>query len=169
MSVPVNVTYNNAVIPNGSVHWLVIGGHGAISDTVSTTDTLGATHILWTLGTSPGDNALSIAIGDAIDTLHVTGVIGAASYLDRVGAQADTITTGSPLVLQVVVRDRPGNPVAGTAVSWSASGGQITASGAASDATGVSGATFSATAPGTYNVTADLPGEASMFFQVTVR
>ena len=169
MSVPVSVTYNGAVFPKGSVRWTVLTGKGLVSDTTSTTDTLGATHILWTLGTSPGDNALSIAIGDAVDTLHVTGVVGTASYLDRIGSQADTIATALPLVLQVVVRDRAGNPVAGAAINWSSSGGQIAASSGASDATGLSTATFATTAPGDYNIIAELPGEASMFFQVTVR
>jgi len=169
MSVPVNVTYNGVAFPKGSVRWVVLSGKGLLSDTISTTDTLGASHILWTLGTSPGDNALSIAIGDAVDTLHVTAVVGTASYLDRVGNQVDTVATSLPLVLQVVVRDRSGNPVAGSTTNWSASGGQITATAGTSDATGLSTATFSATAPGNYNIVADLPGEASMFFQVTVR
>lgn len=169
MSVPVHVTYNGGVVSAGSVHWSVLAGKGVISDTVSTTDTLGATHILWTLGAAAGDNALVIGIGDAVDTLHVTGVVGSASYLDRVGAQSDTTTTGSPFVLQVVVRDRPGNPVAGAAIAWTSSGGQIAPSSNASDATGTSTASFSATAPGTYTITADLAGEASMFFEVVVR
>jgi hypothetical protein len=38
-----------------------------------------------------------------------------------------------------------------------------------SDATGIASAVFRASQPGTYQVTADLPGHASVVFKVTVR
>lgn len=169
LSVPIHVTHDGSAIGSGSVRWAVLSGHGHISDTISTTDTLGATHIVWTLGTAPEANALVFAIGDAVDTLHVTGVVGSPSYLVVVGAQSDTTSVGLPVLLAVVVKDRPGNAVSGASVIWTGSGGALSTSTTSSDATGTVTVAFAASEPGTYYVTADLPERATCVFEVVVR
>ena len=169
LSVPIHVTINGTATGATAVHWTLQSGHGGISDTLTTTDTLGATHILWTIGATPETNELRVVAGDAVDTLHITGVVGSPSYLDRVGALADTIGVGAPITLQVVVRDRPGNAAPGVTVNWSSSGGTLSTSTTVSDATGTVTEAFAAKEPGTYQVTADLPNRASLFFQIVVR
>ena len=169
LSIPIHVTFNGGAAGSASVHWSVLAGHGVISDTTSTTDTLGATHILWTLSAAAERNALVIAIGDAVDTLDVIGAVGSPSYLDLVGARSDTSPVGVPITLQVVVRDRPGNGVPGSTVNWTSSGGSLSTASTVSDGTGTATAAFAASVPGTYTVTADLPNLASLFFEVVVR
>lgn len=169
LSVPIHVTHDGSAIGSASVRWAVLSGHGHISDTISTTDTLGATHIVWNLGTAPEANALVFVVGDAADTLYVTGVVGPPSYLVVVGAQSDTTSAGLPVILKVVVKDRPGNGVAGTTVIWTGSGGRLSTSNTISDTTGTATVAFTASEPGTYYVTADLPDRATCVFEVVVR
>ena len=168
LSVPIHVTYNGAAIVSAPVHWGVLSGHGVISDTISTTDTLGTTRVVWTLGAAPDTNVLVVAVGDAVDTLHVTGTVGAPSYLDLVGARSDTISAGQPVTLAVVVRDRPGNGVPGATVNWATSGGNLSISSAVSNGTGTATVSFTANQPGTYSVTAGLPERAALFFEIVV-
>ena len=169
LSVPIHVTHDGAAVWYATVHWVVQSGHGLISDTVSTTDTLGATHIAWTLGAAPEANILLAGIGDAVDTFYVTGTIGSPSYLVMVGAQSDTVSRGEPIVLRVLVKDRPGNNVPGATVTWVSSGGSLSASDTTSDATGTAMVAFAATEAGTYHVTADLPERATCIFEIVVR
>jgi len=168
LSVPIQVTFDGTASASTSVHWILQAGHGKISDTVTTTDSLGGARILWTISSSPEQNALVAAAGDGVDTIRVVSTIGSPSYLDFAGARSDTVGVGSPVTLQVIVRDRPGNAVPGTAVNWSTSGGSLSALNTVSDGTGTETTTFSAGAPGTYQVTANLPERASLFFQIVV-
>jgi hypothetical protein len=121
------------------------------------------------LGPTPESNVLIVVVGDAADTLHLTGTVGAPSYLDRVGARSDTVPVGLPVTLGVIVRDRLGNSAPGTTVIWTSSGGSLSRSGSVSDSTGTSTVAFAASAPGTYQVTADLPERTELFFEVVVR
>jgi adhesin/invasin len=149
--------------------WAVLSGNGVISDTISTTDTLGAAHIVWTLGRTPAMNALVVGFGDAADTVYATGVVGAPSSLAIIGSQTTTTASGESVVLRVVVKDRPGNVVPNATVAWTSSGGAISATTTATDSTGIATATFSANAPGTYYVTSDLPALATCIFEIVVR
>jgi hypothetical protein len=167
--VPILVKYSGSAVSSAAVRWGVLSGHGHISDTLSTTDTLGATHVVWTLGATPESNALIFVAGDAVDTLHVTGVVGPPSYLDVVGARSDTTPVGVPVVLRVAVRDRLGNGASGATVNWTSSGGGLSTPATVSDATGTAMVSFTASGPGTYSVTADLPERADLFFEIVVR
>jgi hypothetical protein len=169
LSVPIHVLNDGVLVTSAPVHWVVLSGQGKVSDTVSTTDSVGTAHVLWTLGTTAGQNALMSVYGDASDTLYVIATIGAPSYIDAVGARSDTVSVGAAVSLGVIVRDRPGNAVPGVAVNWSSSGGGLSSSRTVSDGTGTATTSFVASAPGTYSVTADLPDLASLFFQVVVR
>jgi hypothetical protein len=168
LTVPVRVTVAGVAAGLAAVHWTLLVGHGALSDSVTTTDTLGAAHVLWTIGSTPEQNALVIVVGDAVDTLRATGIVGSPSYLDLVGARSDTAAVGTSVTLGVIVRDHSGNAVPGATVSWSSVGGSLSKPSAVSDGTGTATEGFAASAAGTYQVTADLAGLASQFFEVVV-
>ena len=169
VSVPIHVTYQGTAVGSASAHWAILAGHGIISDTLTATDTLGATHIVWTLGQTPEMNALVVGVGDAADTLYASGIVGAPSSLSVVSAQSEVASIGSGVVLRVVVKDRAGNAVPSAAVTWTNSGGVLSSVNTTSDATGVATTTFAASAPGTYNVTADLAQRATCIFEIVVQ
>lgn len=169
LSVPVHITHDGIAVSGATPRWAILSGDGVISDTISTTDTLGAAHIVWTLGRTPAMNTLIVGFGDAVDTLYATGVVGAPSSLFVVGSQTITISSGDSAALRVVVKDRPGNVVANATVAWTSSGGALSASTTVTDSTGIATTSFSASAPGTYYVTADLPALATCIFEIVVR
>jgi hypothetical protein len=169
LSIPIHVTYQGTAVGSASAHWVILSGHGFISDTLTATDTLGATHIVWTLGSTPEMNALVVGVGDVADTLYASGVVGAPSSLGVVSEQSAVAPIGSGVVLQVVVKDRQGNAVPSTEVRWTSSGGALSSGNTITDATGVATTTFAASVSGTYHVTADLPQRATCIFEIVVQ
>jgi adhesin/invasin len=164
-----HVTHDGAAIPLTAVKFTVAAGSGLLSVDSTATDTLGFATVLWTLGdTAKKLNTLAIASGDGVDTLHVIAVAGPASYLLPVsGTPADT-PVGTPVTIQVRATDRPGNPVFGTTVFWTNSGGTLSSASSVTDANGVAQITFTSNQAGAFTVSAVLPETASRDFQVTV-
>lgn len=169
IAVRATITHDAAVVLAAPVGWTVKEGGGSVSLATSTTDTLGQTSILWTLADSAGVNTLIIATTDRADTLSVVGTVGDPSYVNAVGADSTSTAAGAAATLQARVTDRTGNNVPGTAIEWTATGGTLSASTATSDASGISQVSFSAPAPGSYFVTATLPGRATHIFQIVVQ
>ena len=154
-------------MPNIAVAWAIGSGKGALSAPSTTTDSLGVASVLWTLGDTIGLNSLTASVGDGSVTWRVQGVAGAASSLTKVSADSDVVVTGGTLPLTARVVDRHGNPVAGAMVEWSSSAGDLSVTSAPSGATGDTETNFTAPAvPGTYTVTATLPGRGSVIFEV---
>lgn len=164
-----HVTRGGFPLTQTAVTWAITSGHGKLSAATGTTDTAGVATVTWTLSDTAGINGLAIGSSGVADTLHLVGVIGQPSSLVVVGSNSSTIAVGSPLVLQVKVLDRPGNPVARATVNWTASGGSLTAATSTSDANGLTQTSFSAATAGTYQVTASVPNEASVVFTIVVQ
>lgn len=164
-----HVTRAGFPLPLAAVTWAIAAGHGKLSATTATTDTSGVASVIFTLSDTAGMNALAIGSSGVADTLHLIGVVGQPSGLVVVGSNASTVSVGSPAVLQVKVVDRPGNGVARTTVNWTTSGGTLSASSSTSDTNGIAQTTFTASRAGTYQVTATLPGEASVVFTIVVQ
>lgn len=165
--VRVHVTSGGIPVPAMTVAWTVGTGHGALSAPSTSTDTLGVTSILWTLGDTVGLNSITAVAGDGSVTWRVAAIAGAASTLVKVSADSDAIVAGGTLPLTARVLDRHGNPVAGATVEWSSSGGELSVKSAPTGATGDAGTNFTApSAAGTYTITASLPGRASVTFEI---
>src|SRR5215831_17520989 len=62
-------------VANAIVTWTVVTGGGSVATGTSTTDGNGNASVIWTLGTTPGDNTLrgSIVTGASV-TISATGV-----------------------------------------------------------------------------------------------
>jgi adhesin/invasin len=163
------VTHAGAAVDSANVGWAVAAGGGVVSAATTFSDTSGVAMVAWTLGAVPGANTLVMGIGDAVDTLHVEAVVGEPSYVVAQGADSFTIAAGASATLQAELTDRAGNPVPSVSVSWSASGGALSAAATTTGSNGVASVAFEAGAPGTYLITADLPGVASHTYQVVVQ
>jgi hypothetical protein len=169
VTVHAHVTHTGLPLIGVAVGWSVLAGHGKLSAASTNTDSLGVASVVWVLNDTAGVNTLAVASGDAADTLHLVGIIGAPSALVAVSADSSAIAAGGSVSLQVRVVDRPGNPLANVGVNWSTTGGSVSPASTVSDASGIASAVFSASQPGAYLVTADLPQRASVVFKVTVR
>jgi hypothetical protein len=164
-----SITHDSVVVFSAPVGFTVKDGGGTVSLASTTTDTLGHASVLWTLGDTAGVNTLIIATTDRADTVSVIAVLGEPAYVLAVGRDSTTAGVGVPVTLQVRVTDRTGNNVPQTPINWTATGGTLSAASAPTDPNGISQVTFSASAPGDYFVTAELPGKATHIYQVVVQ
>lgn len=163
------ITHEGTPAALTAVGWVVTAGGGVVSAAASSTDTLGTASIRWVLGNAIGVNTLAISTANGTDTLHIVGVAGAASYLVPEGADSFTTAPNVSVTLQGRVTDRLGNVVPSTTVKWTTSGGSLSASTSASNASGIAAINFSAAVRGTYTVTGELPGLATHIYQVVVQ
>jgi hypothetical protein len=165
--VRVHVALQGQVMPGVAVKWAIGSGRGALSADSTTTDSLGVASVLWTLSDTIGLNSITAAVGDGSVTWRVAGIAGAASSIVKVSADSDLVVTGGTLPLTARVVDRHGNPVAGATVEWTSSAGDLSVMSAPSGQTGDAETNFTAPGtPGTYTITATLPGRASVIFEV---
>ncbi|HWA56221.1 MAG TPA: Ig-like domain-containing protein [Gemmatimonadales bacterium] len=111
----------NAVL-EGSVS--VRAHHGHVADTVVRFDTQGRALIPWTLGDTAGPQTLEVRMAgvDSAALVHATATAGPAA---RLVLKGETGKPGTPVVATAEVTDGYGNPVAKTALSFSASGGKV--------------------------------------------
>lgn len=126
-----------------AVTFAVASGGGAAAGATSPTDADGIAAVgAWTLGAKAGENTLTATVGGLpAVTFRATGTAGAAASMSvHVGdAQSATAGTAVPVAPAVRVLDAGGNPVAGVAVTFTATagGGGVTGATATSDADGV--------------------------------
>jgi len=167
--VRVHVALQGQVTPGVFVAWAIGSGRGALSADSTTTDSLGFASVLWTLGDTIGLNSITAHVGDGSVTWRVAGIAGAASALVKVSADSELVVTNGTLPLTARVVDRHGNPVAGATVEWASSAGDLSVTNAPSGQTGDVETNFTAPGtPGTYTITATLPGRGSVIFEVVV-
>lgn len=165
--VRVHVALSGQAVPSVAVAWAIGSGKGALSAPSTTTDSLGFASVLWTLGDTVGLNSLTASVGDGSVTWRVAGIAGAASSLVKVSADSELVVMGGTLPLTARVIDRHGNPVAGATVEWGSTAGSLSVTSAPSGQTGDTETNFTAPAtPGTYTITATLPGRGSVIFEV---
>lgn len=163
------ISHQGASVGGAVVAWTVLAGGGVVSAASSPADTLGTASVTWVLGDTIGINSLVIATADGADTLYVRAVVGAPSSLVTTVIDSVGMASGGTVTLQAKVTDRVGNVVPAATVKWTASGGSVSASSVATDASGLAAVTFSATSPGLYSVVAELPGLATHTYQILVR
>jgi Bacterial Ig-like domain (group 1) len=111
-----------------AVAWVVATGGGTASPETSDTDDEGFASTRWTLGDSPGDNTLN-AVVSGVGVVKFTatggdGGSGPSAELSTISAVPASIAAGTEQsTITVTVRDGQGAPIAGAAVTLSATGG----------------------------------------------
>ncbi len=168
-AVIVKDTFNNAV-PRVDVTFAVTAGNGSVSGgNPATTDTNGiATVGSWTLGPTPGTNALAATVAGLNATVTFTATATphpASSTRTTVTAAPTAIiaSTGtSATTITVTARDESGLPISGASVVLTASGtgNTITQPAGTTDDGGVATGTLSSTGRGTKTVSAAVSGIA---------
>ena len=166
--VAVHVTdQNGAPIANVTVTWTTVNG-GSVSAPSSTTDATGSASVSWTLSTTAETDSLKASIFSGASTIiTATGTTGSATTETKVSGdnQVDASgATSAPFVVMVV--DQFNNPVSGVVVSWSSSGGTLSAVTSTTDATGKTSVTMQIPAAGTYTVTAAAGAASSVTFNL---
>jgi len=111
-----------------SVSWSVTSGGGSLSVTSATTNAQGQAQTFLTLGTTAGTNTVSATangLSGSPVTFSATGVAGPASQIGLASGDNQAGPTGTALgaPFVVTVRDANNNPVQGTSVTWSVTGG----------------------------------------------
>jgi adhesin/invasin len=159
-------------VANVIVTWTVLTGGGSVAQATSTTDGNGNASVIWTLGTTPGDNTLraSIATGASV-TISATGVAAIGSTMSIVSGDGQTVAAGAasaPLVAMVSTAQGLGVP--NVAVAWTMTGnGALSATSTTTDANGQTSVTVvPATAAQTITVTATAAGLTPVTFTITV-
>lgn len=166
-------------IAGQAVTWIVSTGGGSVDPGTSQTDGDGLASARWTLGGSPGPNALTaVASGIGLVTFSATatddgGGTGPNAARSSVSAAPTTIQAGAGAsTITVTVRDGADAPVAGATVTLSASGSgnTLTQPAGTTGADGVATGTLRSTVPGTKVVTATVNGTVTInqTAQVTV-
>jgi hypothetical protein len=167
--VPVNVHVfrSGSAVAGATVSWTVTAGHGAVSAASTTTDSLGHASIVWTLGDTVGVNELTAVSNDASVVMKAVAIPAALSTLARVTPDSAIVVAGASLSIAVKAVDRLGNAVSGATVTWSSSAGALTATSTTTGTSGNAETVFTSPAtPGTYSITATLPGKASVTFTI---
>lgn len=166
-SVLVTDAYDNPVqgVP---VTFSVASGGGSITGASATSDASGvATVGSWTLGVTAGANTLratSAGLAGSPVTFTATGLIGSPTTLALHGGDGQTATAGSVVATDPSVRvtDAYNNPVAGVAVTFAASsgGGSVTGASVTTNASGIAavGSWTLGTTAGANTLTATSPG-----------
>ncbi len=163
----VRVTQSGSPAVAAIVTWTVLTGHGSVASATSTTDSSGVASVQWTIGDTVGFNSASAAAGDGSATLRAVGVGGAASAINRVTQDTSSVVATGSVAITVRVVDFFGNPTGGATVTWTSTAGSINAPSTTTSASGNATTTFTTpAAPGTYMVTAVLPGQASITFTI---
>lgn len=149
------------------VTWSVSMGGGTISTTTSLTDAAGLATVNWTMGDTVATNNLVATISGASVGLNTTTVAGPVSTLLKVSPDSQALVAGAALTITARPVDRFGNGVAGVPITWSASGGTLSAAATTSGLNGNATTNFVTDAtPGTYLVTGSVAGKASVTFTV---
>ncbi len=162
------------------VTFTVTGGGGTVSGNTPVTGADGVAMVSeWKLGTTAGENTLSAAVAGQV--LSGSPVVFSATGVPRgVSAEQSTVTATPPTIsasngagastITVTVRDEFGNPVSGVEVTLSASGAgnALVQPTGATNGSGVTTGSLSATVVGDYVVSATA-GETGIQQTPTVR
>lgn len=155
------------------VQWAITQGTATLSNQASVTDSQGNAQATITLGSTPGKVVVRLTAGAGSSTTSATFnltvvpaiTVGAITAVSGSGQTATVLQPfGAPLVVKVT--DTSGAPVAGTAVTFQASGVIVTFGSAAATTDANGQATTSVTAganPGTATITASSNGFQTTF------
>lgn len=111
-----------------TVSWSAAGAGAMITPSSGTSGADGVAGAQWTLGQAAGSQSAQASVSGASGTpvqFSATAQAGPAAALTKTSGDAQTGTVSQPLAdpLVVTVTDQFGNPVGGTAVQWSVTGG----------------------------------------------
>jgi plastocyanin len=139
----VTVLTEDAAAPGVTVNWSTTAPGGALIPTSTTTDANGVASSSWTLGTASGAQTATVTVSGApgsAATFSAAAFAGPAAVLEEADGNEQTgeINTALADPLQTRVTDEFGNPVAGVAVDWAATGASLSSSTELSDASGIS-------------------------------
>ena len=136
--------------PNVTVTWTRTAGTGSLSASTTTTNADGLTNVSYTRGTKVGSESVSAAVGGVTGgaTFTVQALPNGPAAIAVVAGSGQTGRASQPLAAPfvVTVTDDVGNPVAGTAVNWTATNGTIPPT-TTTDAQGTSSNTLTLAAP----------------------
>jgi plastocyanin len=165
-SLTVTVTDGGAPAVGATVTWSVTAGGGAVDPGSVATDADGQASTSWTLGTTSGSQTVQAALAGAAgspQTFTAQALVGEPVSLEEAGGNGQSAAVGAPLPspVQAKVADEFGSGVPGVDVSWTATGGTVSAATVTSDAAGVSAVNVTAGAtPGPITIIATAEGLA---------
>lgn len=123
-----------------TVSFAPVASSGAVNVPTLLTDTTGSAGVLWTLGTAPGVDSLTVTVtGLPAITVTATVTPGAPDTITIVSGDAQSAPAGTALSTPLAIRiaDKFGNAVANANVSWSSdANGAFSSAGAVTDAGG---------------------------------
>jgi adhesin/invasin len=152
---------------NVTVSWFTAAHSGTTSAKTSTTDAGGNALITWTLSDTARVNTLTATAGTGSVNLTATSTPGPPTAISAATADSTLLVAGASTLLSVRVVDAFGNRVPGIQVSWSTTGGSLSAPSSTTGSTGSADVVFITTAsPATYSVTAAAPGLSPVSFKV---
>lgn len=158
-------------VPGAAVTWSASGG-GAISPATGTTNAQGVARASWTLGTTFGVTQRAFAAISPAARAEFTAVAGipAGAVLVKAGGDEQTTVGGTTLAqeLRVELRTAGGMPIWNAPVTWTPSVGHVAPTTSLTNAAGQTATTWSLpTQPGEHQLTASVPGGASVVFTAT--
>ncbi len=152
---------------NVTVSWFTAAGSGTTSAKTSTTDANGDALITWKLSDTARVNTLTATAGTGSVNLTATSTPGPPSAISAATADSTLLVAGASTLLSVRVVDAFGNRVPGIQVSWSTTGGSLSAPSSTTGSAGNADVVFiTATSPASYSVTAAAPGLSAISFKV---
>jgi Bacterial Ig-like domain (group 1)/Invasin, domain 3 len=150
------------------------GAGGTLSSPTATTDSSGFASTSYTTGKKSGVVAITASVAGLTPVIFKETVLaGPAASLSLYSGNNQTVKAGTATtkLLQVIVKDQYGNPVAGISVSFNDgdSGGSFLPDPVATSSSGIAGTRFTApTEIGAVNVTASSAGLGSVLLTVNV-
>lgn len=171
LTMSVHVTKDSQPAPGILVTWSVTDGHGSVSPATSTTDANGVATTQWTMGdTASANNTLSASISGAAVSIAATSFGGPATSMTKVSTDSQTVVAGAAVPITIRALDKFTNPVPNVTVNWSATGGTLSAPTSATGFSGNATTNFvSPMTPGTYNITATIPGVGNIVYTVVAQ
>ena len=166
----VHVTLTGQPAPGVAVSWIVTGGGGSVSPASSTTDASGVATATWTLGDTAHTYMLTAGITGASVTLYATATAGPLAALAKQNPDTITLAPGASTLLTVRAVDKIGNPIAGVAVSWTATGGSLTATSTTTGASGDAQVAFTSDQTiKSYSISAAATGASTVAFTILTK
>ena len=152
---------------NASVAWRVGDGGGTLSESSVLTDVSGHAQTTYTPGNAPGFAHVIATAGSVSSVFTLSLVAGAATTLEKFGADNPAAVVGSTLTLSVKLVDQFGNGIAGATINWSVAGGTVASATSTTDSAGVASVAYTlGESAGTYSLTATFGELAPVTFSL---
>lgn len=124
----VEVQQNGRPVAGVAVAWSAAPGNGTVTPVSSITDAAGRAQATWTLGATPGAQAVTATVagaGTVVFNATAATPLPPGTGLVKTAGDAQTGSRNRVLAdsLEVVLRDASGAPVPGVTVQWTVTGG----------------------------------------------